>query len=105
MIITTTGFCPGKEIEEYLGLVQGSTIRSKHLGKDFMAGLKSIFGGELGGYTEMMNEARAQAIDRMIAEAEDLGADAIVGMRLTTAAVVSGAAEVLAYGTAVRLKG
>ena len=103
MIITTTDTIPGTEIKEILGVVKGSTIRAKHIGKDIFAGLKSIVGGELTGYTEMLNEARDQAIERMIQNSEELKADAIVNMRLETAEVMQGAAEVLAYGTAVKL--
>ena len=103
MKITTTDTIPGTEIKEILGVVKGSTIRAKHIGKDIFAGLKSIVGGELTGYTEMLNEARDQAIERMIQNSEELKADAIVNMRLETAEVMQGAAEVLAYGTAVKL--
>jgi uncharacterized protein YbjQ (UPF0145 family) len=103
MIITTTDFVPGYEVREILGMARGSTIRAKHIGKDIMAGLKHLVGGELKGYTEMLNEARDEAMDRMVAEAERLKADAIINVRLETAEVMSGAAEVLAYGTAVRL--
>jgi len=103
MIVTNTEDVPGRSVIEYLGMVQGSTVRAKHLGRDIMAGLKNIVGGELRGYTELMSEARDEAIARMQAEARALGADAVVNVRLSTASVTGGAAEILAYGTAVRL--
>ena len=101
MIITTIEDI-GKKYEA-LGLVRGAMIQSKHIGKDMMAGFKTLVGGELKGYTEMMEESREQAIQRMIQQAEVLGADAIVGVRLSSSAVAQGAAEVTAYGTAVKL--
>lgn len=101
MLLLTIDYVPGKEIE-VLGLVKGTTVRSKHLGKDFMAGMKTLVGGEIISYTEMLNEARAIAIKRMVDEAEALSADAIIGMMYGSAAVMQGAAEVIAYGTAVR---
>ncbi|HAT4214922.1 YbjQ family protein [Clostridium perfringens] len=101
MLILTIDSTPGKEIKEVKGLVKGSTIQSKHIGKDIGASLKNIIGGEMVGYNQMLNEARQIAIDRMICEAEKLGANAIIGMRLMTASIVSGAAEIVAYGTAV----
>ena len=104
MLIVTTDTVAGKEIAEVLGFVRGSNIRSKNIGKDIGAGLKGLVGGELNGYTEMLNEARQIAIGRMVEDAQAKGANAIVGMRLTSAAVMQGAAEVLAYGTAVVLK-
>jgi len=104
LIMTTTPTIAGKTITEVKGIVRGSTVRAKHLGRDFMAGLKSIVGGELKGYTEMINESRDQALERMEQEAIELGADAIVNIRLVTAEIMQGAAEVLAYGTAVKLK-
>ena len=94
---------PGKEFE-VLGLVKGTIVQSKHIGRDFMAGLKTIVGGEIGQYTEMLDEARGIATRRMIAEAESLGADAIVGVRFSSSAVMQNAAEVIAFGTAVRFK-
>ena len=103
MILTTTDKIPGKEIKENLGLVRGNTIRAKHIGKDILAGLRSIVGGEIKEYTEALSEAREVATKRMIEEAEKLGADAIVCIRFTTSQVVSGAAELLVYGTAVKL--
>ena len=103
MILVYTEFISGKETE-MLGLVKGSTIQSKNVGKDITQGFKTLVGGELKGYTEMMNEARALATKRMVEEAESLGADAIVAVRYASSAVVQGAAEVMAYGTAVKFK-
>ncbi|MBU7015598.1 MAG: YbjQ family protein [Theionarchaea archaeon] len=104
MIVVNTDTIPGREISEVLGLVRGNTIRAKHLGKDIMAGLRNIVGGELLEYTEMISESREEALNRMIAEAEKLKADAVVNVRFTTSQVASSAAEILAYGTAVTLK-
>ncbi|MCR5737563.1 MAG: heavy metal-binding domain-containing protein [Eubacterium sp.] len=101
MLVVNTETISGKELET-LGLVKGSTVHSKNVGRDFMAGLKTIVGGEIKGYTEMMNEARNLATSRMIAEAEQLGADAVVNVRFTTSGIMQGAAEVIAYGTAVK---
>ena len=103
MILVNTDFISGKEVET-LRLVRGSTIRAKHLGKDLMAGLKTIVGGELTSYTEMINEARAIATKRMVEDAESLGADAVINIRYATSNVAQGAAEVLVYGTAVKFK-
>ncbi|MFQ5648022.1 MAG: YbjQ family protein [Candidatus Aenigmatarchaeota archaeon] len=103
MIVTTTECVPGKKVTEVLGVVKGSTIRAKHLGKDIATGLKSLIGGELGFYTQMLNEARDQAIQRMVEDAKKLKADAVINVRLTTSMVVANAAEVMAYGTAVKL--
>jgi len=103
MILTTLNKIPGREIKESLGLVQGNTIRAKHIGKDIMAAFRNIVGGEIKEYTEALSEARESAIKRMIKEAEKLEADAIVCVRFTTSQVMSGAAELLAYGTAVKL--
>ena len=103
MILVNTDHINGKNIA-MLGLVKGSTIQSKHIGKDFMQGLKTMVGGELKAYTEMMNEAREIATSRMIQEAQSMGADAIVNVRYTTSAIMQGAAEVMAYGTAVKFK-
>ena len=94
---------PGKEFEA-LGLVRGTVVYSKNFGRDFMAGLKKLVGGEIAGYTEMLNEARQIATKRMVDDAEKLGADAIVGVRYGSASVMQGAAEIVAYGTAVKLK-
>ncbi|KJF95073.1 hypothetical protein UB33_02085 [Photobacterium angustum] len=104
MIYTTTETVPGREIETILGVVNGNVVQSKHVGRDLMAGLKSIVGGELKGYTEMLTEARAIATERLVSEAKNLGADAIVGVRFTTSAVTDGASEIMAFGTAVKLR-
>ncbi len=101
MIISTIDGVAGKKLVEHVGYVKGSTIRAKHIGRDFAAGLKQIVGGEIKGYTEMMEESRKIAIGRMVEEAERLGANAIVGFRLQSSAVMQGAAEIIAYGTAV----
>lgn len=101
MIIVTTDSIPGKEIKELIGFVKGSTVQSKHIGKDLLAGLKTIVGGEIREYTDMLNEARQKAIDRMVDEARNSGANAIVGMRLQSSSVMQGASEIIAYGTAV----
>lgn len=101
MILVNTDYIAGKNLG-MLGLVKGSTIQSKHVGKDIMQGFKTIIGGELKAYTEMMNEAREIATQRMIQEAQSMGADAVVNVRYSTSAIVQGAAEVIAYGTAVR---
>jgi len=103
MILVNTDYITGKEFD-MLGLVQGATIQSKHIGKDIGAGFKSLVGGELAGYTEMMIEARNIATERMIQMAEKLGADAVINVRFTTSAVTPGAAEVMAYGTAVKFR-
>lgn len=103
MILTTTETISGKELET-IGLVKGSTIQSKNIGRDIMSGLKTIVGGELVSYTAMMNEARALATKRMVDEATARGADAVVCMRYASSSVMSGAAEVMAYGTAVKFK-
>ncbi len=101
MILVNTDYISGKNLE-MLGLVKGSTIQSKHVGKDIMSSFKTIVGGELREYNEMMNEARAIATKRMVQEAEKLGADAIVNIRYASSAIMQGAAEVIAYGTAVK---
>lgn len=103
MILVNTDYITGKELE-MLGLVRGSTIQSKNIGRDITQSFKTIVGGELKAYTQMMNEARAIATKRMVEEAENLGADAIVNIRYTSAAVMQAAAEVIAYGTAVKFK-
>ena len=104
MIITTSDQILGKEIRESLGLVRGSTIRAKHLGKDIIAGLRGIVGGEIKEYTEALEEATKIAVERMIKDAEEMGADAIVCVRFTTSQILTGAAELLVYGTAVKLE-
>jgi len=101
MIVTNTETVAGYQIIELKGLVQGNTVRAKHVGRDFAAGLKNLVGGELAGYTELLTESRRQAVERMLAQAEQLGANAIVNVRFTTSAVTAGAAELYAYGTAV----
>ena len=103
MILVNTDYVSGKNLETP-GLVKGSTIQSKNIGKDILQGLKTIIGGELKGYTEMMNEARALATKRMAQEAEQMGADAVVNIRYSSAAIMQNAAEVIAYGTAVKFK-
>ena len=104
MLLTTLEFVPGKKITKHLGMVQGSTVRAKHFGKDLMAGFKNIVGGELKGYTELLQEARQEAVDRMQQQAEAAGANAVLNIRLTTSSVAQGAAELFAYGTAVVLE-
>ena len=104
MLLVTTEVVEGRKIDEVLGLVRGNTIRARHLGRDVMAGLRNVVGGEIKDYTRMLSQARDQAIERMVKEAENVGANAIVGVRFTTSQTMSGAAEILAYGTAVRLK-
>jgi len=104
MIITTSGQIEGKNITRTVGLVKGSTIRARHLGRDIMAGLRGMVGGEIKEYTKMMSEAREQALQRMIEDAENQGANAVVNMRFTTSMVMQNAAEVLAYGTGVVLE-
>ena len=104
MIVTNVESVPGKVIVEHYGLVQGSTIRAKHVGRDIMAGLKNIVGGELKGYTELLVEARSEATKRMVAQAEELGANAVINVRFSTSSVAQGAAEILAYGTAAKVQ-
>ncbi|GAA5185890.1 heavy metal-binding domain-containing protein [Ferrimonas gelatinilytica] len=104
MILTTIETIPGKEIGEVLGVVTGNVVQSKHFGRDIMAGLKNLVGGELRGYTEMLTEAREIALSRLQEEAQRLGADAVVGLRFTTSAIMDGSSELLVFGTAVRLR-
>ena len=101
MIIVTTDFVPGKTITKNLGLVRGNTIRARHVGRDIMAFFRNIVGGEIRDYTKMMAESREQALDRMVEEAESLGANAIISLRVTTSMIMQSASEILAYGTAV----
>ncbi len=101
MIIVTTDFVPGKEVKELKGFVRGSTVQAKHIGKDIIAGLKTILGGEISEYSELMDEARNQAIERMMEEAAGKGANAVIAVRLETSAVMQNASEIIAYGTAV----
>lgn len=105
MIVTTTHTVSGKRIARTLGLVRGNTIRARHVGRDITAFLRNIVGGEISEYTKMMGEAREQALDRMVEEAEELGGNAVVGTRFMTSMLMAGAAELLAYGTAVVLVG
>ena len=104
MIVTNTETVPGKTIVEFYGMVSGSTVRAKHLGKDILASLKNLVGGELTSYTELLNEARQEAMQRMFQEAESMGANAVVNVRFSTSSVAQGAAELFAYGTAVRVE-
>ena len=101
MILSNTETIPGKSISTFHGVVVGNTVRAKHLGRDIMAGLKNLVGGELKGYTELLQEARQEALQRMQEQAEKLGANAVVNVRLATSSVAQGAAELFAYGTAV----
>lgn len=101
MFVTNTENIPGKNITSCYGVVSGSTVRAKHAGRDLMAGLKNIFGGELKGYTELLSESRDQAIERMKLQAQEMGANAIVNVRFSTSSVAAGAAEIYVYGTAV----
>jgi uncharacterized protein YbjQ (UPF0145 family) len=103
MLMTSSDAVPGREIAETIGLVTASAVRARHIGRDILAGLKNIVGGEIGAYRQLLQESRAQAIEELSAEAESQGADAIVGLRMATSTVASGAAEILVYGTAVRL--
>lgn len=104
MILVNTETVPGKQIVDYYGVVSGSTVRAKHIGRDIMAGLKNIVGGELKGYTELIADARSQAVQRMTDEAIRLGANAVVNVRFSTSSIAQGAAELFAYGTAVRVE-
>ncbi len=104
MQITNLETVPGKTIRQHLGLVQGSSVRAKHVGRDIMASLKNFFGGELKGYTELLSESREEAMERMIAQAKAIGANAILNVRFSTSSVTQGAAEIYVYGTAVTLE-
>ena len=104
MLLTTLESVPGKTITRHLGLVQGSTVRAKHVGRDIMAGLKNVFGGELKGYTELLQESREEAIDRMKQQAQSIGANAVLNIRFSTSSITQGASELFAYGTAVVLE-
>lgn len=103
MIVVTTESVPGMQVSEVYGLVTGSTVRAKHVGRDIMAGLKNIVGGELTGYTELLAESRNEALTRMLAQASSMGANAVVNVRFATSSVAAGASELFAYGTAVRV--
>ncbi|MGL6227144.1 MAG: YbjQ family protein [Thermoguttaceae bacterium] len=104
MFIINTDFVPGMEITKVFGIVQGSTVRAKHIGRDIMANLKSIVGGELKGYTELLNEARNEAMQRMVGQAQQLGANAVIGVRYETNSIAQNASELFCYGTAVLLE-
>jgi len=103
LILVTTDELPGREIQTVIGLVRGNTVRARHLGRDILAGLKNMVGGEIDDYTKLLAESREQSLDRMIAEAQARGADAILGLRFATSEIAHGASEFLAYGTAVKL--
>ena len=104
MIMTNVNTVPGKKIVEHFGIVQGSTVRAKHVGRDLMAGLKNLVGGELKGYTELLQDSRKEAMNRMEHQAQLMGANAVVNIRFATSSVAQGAAELFAYGTAVRVE-
>ena len=104
LILTNTETVPGQQIIEFYGVVSGSTVRAKHFGRDFMAGLKNIVGGELKGYTELLQDAREEAVARMVEQAEAAGANAVLNVRFSTSSVAQGAAELFAYGTGVVLE-
>jgi uncharacterized protein YbjQ (UPF0145 family) len=104
MILTTTEGVPGMRVVAFYGLVTGSTVRAKHIGRDIAASFKNIVGGELKGYTELLSDSRNEAIERMTAQAESVGANAVVNLRFATSSVAQGAAELFAYGTAVRVE-
>ncbi|MPY24663.1 heavy metal-binding domain-containing protein [Shewanella psychropiezotolerans] len=105
MIYSTTETIPGKDITEIVGIVTGNVVQSKHIGRDIMAGLKSIVGGEIRGYTEMLTDARDVAIQRLAASAHEKGADAVIGIRFTTSSIMDGSSEIMVFGTAVKLRG
>lgn len=105
MILTNIETIPDARIVRHLGLVQGSTVQAKHIGRDFMAGLKNLVGGELRGYTELLEQSRQEAADRMVRQAEAIGANAVVNIRFSTSTITQGAAEILVYGTAVVVEG
>ena len=104
MILSNIETVPGKNITEFYGVVSGSTVRAKHFGRDLMATLKNLIGGELKGYTELLNEAREEALERMVGQAQSVGANAVVNVRFSTSSVAQGAAELFAYGTAVKVE-
>lgn len=104
MILSNTETVPGRTIVEFYGVVSGNTVRAKHVGRDIMAGLKNIVGGELKGYTELLQDSREEATARMIEQAESMGANAVVNLRFATSSVAQGAAELFAYGTAVKVE-
>lgn len=104
MLISNLEFLPDRRIGAHLGLVQGSSVRAKHVGRDIMASLKNIFGGELKGYTELLQDSREEATERMLEQARSIGADAVLNVRYSTSSIAAGAAEIFVYGTAVRLE-
>lgn len=104
LLVSNLEMVPGRRVRTHLGMVQGSTVRSKHVGRDLLAGLKNIVGGELKGYTELMQEAREEATTRMVAQAQSIGANAVLNVRYSATSITMGAAEILAYGTAVVLE-
>ncbi len=104
MLLSNVETIPGKSIIRFYGVVSGSTVRAKHVGRDFMAGFKNLVGGELRGYTELLQESRDEAIERMVQQAESLGANAVVNIRFSTSSIAQGAAELFAYGTAVQVE-
>ncbi len=104
MIVVTTDTIPGKKVVKALGIAKGNTIRARHVGKDILAGLKNLIGGEIEEYTKMMAESREQSLDRMVEDAQRLGADAVINVRFMTASMMQSAAELLAYGTAVKIE-
>jgi uncharacterized protein YbjQ (UPF0145 family) len=104
VLLSNTETIPGKEIREFYGLVAGSTVRAKHIGRDFMAGLKNIIGGELTGYSELLQDSRQEAMNRMEEQAKKVGANAIVNIRFSTSSIAQGAAELYCYGTAVKVE-
>ena len=105
MLVSNLEILPDRKIEAHLGLVQGSSVRSKHVGRDIMAGMKNIFGGELKGYTELLQDSRQEAMQRMLKQAESIGANAVLNIRFSTSSITAGAAEIYVYGTAVKLDG
>ncbi len=104
ILLSNLEIVPGRKISKHLGLVQGSTVRAKHIGRDFMAGLKNVVGGELKGYTELLQESREEAVERMVQQAKAIGANAVLNVRFSTSSITQGAAELFAYGTAVVLE-
>ena len=104
VLLSNVETIPGKSIVQFYGVVSGSTVRAKHIGRDFMAGLKNLVGGELRGYTELLQESRDEAVERMVQQAESLGANAVVNVRFSTSSIAQGAAELFAYGTAVQVE-
>lgn len=103
MLVSNLEFLPDKKIDTHLGLVQGSSVRSKHVGRDIMASIRNIFGGELKGYTELLQDSRSEAMQRMLSQAESIGADAVLNIRFSTSSITAGAAEIYVYGSAVKL--